>query len=139
MRPLINPRQSAPIVYAGSPLNLPGQDEPWANTLAAPGAPAPEALLDDGTHLSRHFGAGFICLVFARTNMVHGGEQLHRRGITQLAVPASCTQAWQRYGLGQGVDEALVLVRPDAYVMGRWSGLDASAVAAAFDLSGVLT
>ncbi len=137
VRPLINPRQSAPIVYAGSSLNLPGQGGPWGSVLAAPGAPAPEALLDDGTHLSRHFGAGFVCLVFARTKAVHGAEELRRRGITPLVVPAGCTQAWQRYGLGQGVDEALVLVRPDAYVMGRWSGLDGSTVAAAFDTSGV--
>ncbi|RZJ00347.1 MAG: FAD-dependent oxidoreductase, partial [Haliea sp.] len=44
VRPLINPRQSSPITYAASPLNGPQLGE-WTSDLAAPGAPAPEALL----------------------------------------------------------------------------------------------
>jgi len=46
-------------------------------------------------------------------------------------------QAWQRHGL-QGPDEAaLVLVRPDGYVMGRWHGLDPRPVAQALATTGV--
>jgi 3-(3-hydroxy-phenyl)propionate hydroxylase len=44
VRSLINPRQSSPIAYAGSPLNVP-QAGDLGQRLAAPGAPAPEALL----------------------------------------------------------------------------------------------
>src|SRR5690606_15703863 len=44
VRPLINPRQSSAITYAGSPLNGPQVGE-WTSDLAAPGSPAPEALL----------------------------------------------------------------------------------------------
>ncbi len=139
VRPLINPRQSAPICYAGSPLNLPEQPGVWANALATPGAPAPDAVLADGRHLSSHFGADFVCLVFARNAMPGGLESLRTRGITLLPVPGSCVQAWQRYGLVQSIDQALVLVRPDAYVLGRWSGLGGAAVATAIDVSGVWT
>jgi len=138
VRPLINPRQSAPITYARSPLNLPGAGTGWSDASATPGSPAPEALLADGSHLSRHFGAGFVCLVFA-TRPPSALEALQSRGVPCLWVEPEATQAWQRYGLGQGVAEALVLVRPDGYVMGRWSGLDASALAAAWDASGVAT
>src|SRR5690606_34289803 len=72
VRALINPRQSSPIEYTGSPLNA-GEDAGWTNALAAPGAPAPEALLrsDGGNggdfHLSQRFGLGFVCLVFGGT------------------------------------------------------------------------
>jgi 3-(3-hydroxy-phenyl)propionate hydroxylase len=45
-------------------------------------------------------------------------------------------QAWQRYGLGQGVDQALVLVRPDGYVMGRWNTLDTGELVTAIATSG---
>ena len=37
-------------------------------------------------------------------------------------------QARSRYGLPGGPSTAIVLVRPDGYVMGRWSGLDAAPV-----------
>lgn len=140
VRALINPRQSAPVVYTGSPLNL--RSDPgarWSSALASAGAPAPEALLDDGSHLSRQFGAGFVCLVFAHDAAGPDAAALRARGIALLRVPAGCTQAWQRYGLGAGIDEALVLVRPDAYVMGRWPGCDAAALLAAVEQSGVWT
>ena len=132
VRSLINPRQSAPIRYAESPLNLPGDSSPWTNDDAAPGAPAPEAQLEDGSHLSQLFGFAFICLVFADAAPGDIGR-LQAHGIHTQVVPRGCIQAWQRYGLGPAVQQALVLVRPDAYVMGRWSGTPVAQVLAKFD------
>ena len=45
-------------------------------------------------------------------------------------------QARQRYGLSGVDDEALVLVRPDGYVMGRWRGLDPAPLLAALEQQG---
>ncbi len=139
VRPLLNPRQSAPIRYVESSLNLPQTSDAWSHDDAAPGSPAPEALLADGSHLSRHFGAGFVCLVFAR-HVPAGLQALAARGVEPLLLAPSdvAPQAWQRYGVGPEVAEALVLVRPDGYVMGRWRGMDVAAVVRAFDSSGVI-
>lgn len=134
VRSLINPRQSSPITYVGSPLNA-AQPGDWASERAAPGTPAPEALLTDG-HLSRRFGHGFVCLAFGGA-----GPDLGDVGVTVIDLgPAVDTlgQAWQRYGLQGPEEAALVLVRPDGYVMGRWHGLDPAPVRAAFKTTGVL-
>ena len=105
----------------------------------APGAPAPEAQLTDGTqvwHLSSRLGQGFVCLAFGGV-----GPTLQDLGVTVIDLPPTTDtlgQAWQRYGL-KGPDEvALVLVRPDGYVMGRWHGLDPAPVRAALKTTGVL-
>ncbi len=136
VRSLINPRQTTPIAYLGSPLNQPEPKAPWANGLAAPGSTAPDAQLPGGRHLTSHFGADFVCLAFGHQEP-RGVAELRSRGITPLAISPDSAEAWRRYGLGHGVDEAMVLVRPDGYVMGRWHGRDGDAVAAAFDQSGV--
>jgi 3-(3-hydroxy-phenyl)propionate hydroxylase len=136
VRSLINPRQSTPITYAGSLLNAP-QVGGWTNEQAAPGAPAPEALLQDALgpfHLTSRFGHGFVCLAF--------GEPPDLRGmwVDVLAIdPEADTldQAWQRYGLGGPNEPALVLVRPDGYVMGRWHGLDPAPLRAALKDTGM--
>jgi 3-(3-hydroxy-phenyl)propionate hydroxylase len=136
VRALINPRQSSPIEYSASPLNA-GEDAGWTNALATPGAPAPEAMLrDEGGdfHLSQRFGHGFVCLVFggaaphlpADVQALHIGTAMDVHG-----------QAWQRYGLRRADEAALVLVRPDGYVMGRWHGLDGAHVAQALQSTGV--
>lgn len=137
VRALINPRQSAPIAYDGSPLNQ-ADDSRWAHRLAAPGAPAPEALLRTArgeVHLSRHYGRGFVCLVFG------GAAPALPAEVEALCITPDMDahgQAWQRHGL-RGPDEpALVLVRPDAYVMGRWHGLDPRPVAQALQSAGAL-
>jgi 3-(3-hydroxy-phenyl)propionate hydroxylase len=137
VRSLINPRQSSPITYTGSPLNA-AQDDRWTSDKAAPGAPAPEALLQGvrGTfHLSSHFGQGFVCLAFGGV-----GPDLADVGVATLDIAPGIDaqgQAWQRYGL-RGPDEpALVLVRPDGYVMGRWHGLDPLPPRAALHDTGV--
>ena len=138
VRSLINPRQSAPIAYVGSPLNAQETGE-WTSDRAAPGAPAPEAQLrgEEGVfHLSQRFGHGFVCLAF-------GGEApaLDDLGVRSIALPPEVDhlgQAWQRYGLAQPQARALVLVRPDGYVMGRWHGLDPAPLRLALKHTGVL-
>jgi 3-(3-hydroxy-phenyl)propionate hydroxylase len=132
VRSLINPRQSAPIAYDASPLNGPQHGE-WPSDLAAPGRPAPEALLrgeQGDLHLTQCFGHRFVAVVF-------GGEGNHVRretlqGIDLVHVPRAADplgQAHERYGAPSA--DALVLVRPDGYVFGRWnsSGLDAAIAA----------
>jgi 3-(3-hydroxy-phenyl)propionate hydroxylase len=132
VRPLINPRQSAPVAYAGSPLNGPQEGE-WASAQAAPGQPAPEALLQGphgAFHLTQCFGTDFTCLVFGDGPLPHAVASLAEHGIAVLDIAPEADvhgQARERYGLA-GAGTGLVLVRPDGYVMGRWRGLDAAPV-----------
>ena len=75
VRSLINPRQSTPVTYVNSPLNGPEQGA-WTHAMAAPGAPAPEALLcglpaahgaqnqPAPWHLTSRWGKGLVALVF---------------------------------------------------------------------------
>lgn len=138
VRSLINPRQSTPITYVDSPLNATATTG-WSNDMAAPGAPAPEALLQGGQgafHLSSCFGRDFLVLVFGP------GDQraLDLPGLQALAIGPGMDvhgQAWQRYGLQTATDQALVLVRPDGYVMGRWHGHDPAPVLQALQTTGV--
>lgn len=139
VRSLINPRQSSPITYVGSPLNA-AQTGEWADDRARPGAPAPEALLQGKGgapwHLSSQFGQGFLCLAFGGQ-----GPGLSDAGVAVLAIAPDIDvlgQAWQRYGLHRADEPALVLVRPDGYVMGRWHGLDPAPLRAALKDTGVL-
>lgn len=138
VRSLINPRQSSPITYVGSSLNATQTGE-WANDRAQPGAPAPEALLQgDGSawHVSGRFGHRFVCLAFGGT-----GPELHGVDVTVVEIQPDIDtlgQAWQRYGLHRPDEPALVLVRPDGYVMGRWHGLDPAPLIAALKDTGVL-
>lgn len=131
VRPLINPRQSAPVAYLSSPLNATPSGA-WANEFAAPGQPAPEALLAGATgdfHLTQCFGVHFTCLVFADGALPHALADLAAQGIAVLGIPPEADvhgQARSRYGLPDAAATALVLVRPDGYVLGRWHGLDAA-------------
>jgi 3-(3-hydroxy-phenyl)propionate hydroxylase len=141
VRSLINPRQSAPIAYVGSPLNA-AEQHGWANDLAAPGRPAPEALLQGSHgnfHLTRAFGKDFVCVVFADGALPAAVKELAGHGIGVLDIPPeadSLGQARQRYGLPGPQAQGLVLVRPDGYVMGRWHGLDPAALLAEFTQKG---
>ena len=129
LRPLINPRQSSPVIYTGSMLNA-AQAGEWTSDLAAPGAPAPEALLagpGGPLHLTQCFGRDMLCLVFAAGALPDALRTLPKYGVAVLAIePDADTlgQARQRYGLPDAAANAMVLVRPDGYVMGRWRGLD---------------
>ncbi|MCW5652217.1 FAD-dependent monooxygenase [Hydrogenophaga sp.] len=138
VRPLINPRQSSAIRYEGSPLNV-AEASAWTNDQAAPGAPAPEALLQGpqgAFHLSSRFGQRFVVLAFGdAAALAPPRPDLDLIAITP-AVDAQ-GQAWQRYGLSRADATAWVLVRPDGYVMGRWQGLDAAPLRAALQDKGV--
>ncbi|MET0312560.1 MAG: FAD-dependent monooxygenase [Burkholderiaceae bacterium] len=141
VRPLINPRQSAPIVYEGSPLNVPQEGE-WTNPLAAPGSPAPEALVlapGGSLHLTSRYGGEFECLVFSGSALPVAAEEVAKLGVGVLHIPPeadSLGQARERYGLPDAAAQGMVLVRPDGYVMGRWRRLEAGLVAAALRQGG---
>ena len=142
VRSLINPRQSAPVAYTRSPLNVEQQGE-WANALAQPGMPAPEALLQGphgDLHLTQCFGKDFVCLVFGDGSLPHAVADLAQHGVAVLDIPPEADglgQARQRYGLPGAQAQGLVLVRPDGYVMGRWRGLDPAAALAALKEKGM--
>jgi 3-(3-hydroxy-phenyl)propionate hydroxylase len=141
VRSLINPRQSSPVTYVGSPLNGP-QCGDWTSELAAPGAPAPEALLagpDGPIHLTQCFGRDMLCLVFAEGALPDALRALPQKGVAVLAIePEADTrgQARERYGLPDASAQALVLVRPDGYVLGRWRSLDPAPLLAVLEKKG---
>ena len=141
VRSLINPRQSAPVAYAASALNAAEQGR-WTSALAAPGQPAPEALLRGSQgdfHLTQCFGTDFTCLVFADGSLPQAVAALagHGVGVLEIATEADpWVQARERYGVEPG-GAALVLVRPDGYVMGRWAGLDPAPVLACMREKGI--
>lgn len=142
IRALINPRQSAPVSYETSPLNV-QQGGGWASEVAAPGQPAPEALLAASHgpfHLTQAFGKDFVCLVFCDGALPEALSQLTAAGVGVLDIPADADvqgQARERYGLDGRAAQALVLVRPDGYVMGRWHGLDPAPLLAALKQKGL--
>lgn len=132
VRSLINPRQSAPISYDTSPLNQEDR-APQAGPAAAPGQPAPDVLLQDGDapqYLTARFGAGFVALAIApdaalssaldalarTTQAAPHPLQVLRTGDGGLADPHG--QLRQRYG---GEPGTVYLLRPDGYVLGRWT------------------
>ncbi|MFY3140189.1 FAD-dependent monooxygenase [Achromobacter xylosoxidans] len=146
VRPLINPRQSAPISYEGSPLNL--ADDATAQPLAAaPGQPAPDLLLADADAVPRYlsgcFGQGFVLLACAPDAAMAAGLQrlaaatrLAPDPLVTILVGGPAPGAWSdphghlhdRFGAQPG---AAWLLRPDGYVMGRWAMPDAATLRAA--------
>ena len=142
VRPLLNPRQSAPVAYPGTALNGPSEGE-WTSDAAAPGLPAPEALLsgsNGSVHLTQCFGADFVCLVFGDGALPHAVADLANHGLGVLGIPREADvygQAWLRYGLPADTASGLVLVRPDGYVLGRWRGLDPAGLLACLQQKGL--
>ena len=139
VRSLINPRQSTPISYPDSPLNL----KPTAPGFPGPGDPAPEALLD-GVHLSTLFGHHFVALLFSdRRDAADAVADLASADLVVWVVgrrPGESVlfddlgEAWDRYHADEG---HVVLVRPDGYVLARWAELSAGALRAALAPFGV--
>lgn len=142
VRPLINPRQSAPISYDTSPLSL--QDgAPQAAWGAAPGQPAPDARLQEGgtpRYLSENFGRGFVVLAIAPSaaqarelDALATATQTAPQPLRIVRIGAggwddAHGQLRQRHG---GTDGAITLIRPDGYVLGRWSAPDTAQLRAA--------
>lgn len=140
VRPLINPRQSVPIAYVGSPLNGPEVGR-WTSDQAAPGRPAPEARVrgEPGEfHLTQCFGRTFVALVFGGSGDAVRIEQ--GPGFTRVHLPGAADtlgQARERYGVASGA--AMVVVRPDGYVFGRWDRVDLEAARRALEARGVMS
>jgi 3-(3-hydroxy-phenyl)propionate hydroxylase len=133
VRSLINPRQSLPVAYSSSSLNVP-DSEPWVGG-ASPGTPAPEVLLlRDGQpwHLSRAYGAGFVLLYFASAADAHSGlddwPSTFMRVIRITPELDLHGQAHERFAAKPGT---CVAIRPDGYVLGRWRRPDRTAIAIA--------
>ena len=144
---LLNPRQSTPVEYVGSPLNLAAHESAFESGARA-GMPAPEALLrarGGDVHLTSCFGEGFVVLYFTgQTGLPQDIAALARpdgQGPSAVKVicigqgePAANTvvdalgQARERYG---AVDGSAVVVRPDGYILGRWNAATAADIDAA--------
>jgi 3-(3-hydroxy-phenyl)propionate hydroxylase len=145
---LLNPRQSTPVEYVGSPLNLAAHESAYAAGARA-GMPAPEAKLrgvSGDVHLTSCFGAGFVLLHFsAKGELPKDIAALATAGqdgpesVKVIAIASQCEpvakvladelgQARERYGATEG---SAFLVRPDGYLMGRWKAASAADIAAA--------
>ena len=137
VRSLINPRQSTPIQYIGSALNV-ADTEVWSNDLAAPGMPAPEVLLEDGTHLSQQFGKSFVCIALGEPLDKLKQVELEQNGIHICSSLSNKYASYSQFGLLNQTESALILVRPDGYVMGRWTGSDIAPLLTAMKQTGVM-
>jgi 3-(3-hydroxy-phenyl)propionate hydroxylase len=130
VRSLINPRQSAPITYANSPLNEVDDTEHLFPPTSAPGQPAPDARMRSGqgsAYLTEFLGQRHVLLCvglpFDASDLASDDLQV----LTILpagCVAASATEFIDAHGevarcYGSGKPGAFLL-RPDAYVAGRW-------------------
>ncbi len=128
--PLINPRQSTPIEYVGSRLNLTDVDEGVA--AAGVGMPAPEALLPDGLvpekkHVTELFGKCYTLLHFSLATAKPSWSL--QPDLQMLRIVAK-GQAWDRYA---ATDDCAFLIRPDGYIAARWSAFSETALNAALE------
>jgi 3-(3-hydroxy-phenyl)propionate hydroxylase len=113
-RPLINPRQSAPFAYAGSPLTTP---DPAPGLGLPAGAPLPDLALPDGTRLhARLPRTGFAVL---------------GAGVVAPRIPGATAIDLPPLPALTGDTCPVLLVRPDEYVAARFETPDPAPVAAA--------
>ncbi|CUI61466.1 3-(3-hydroxy-phenyl)propionate/3-hydroxycinnamic acid hydroxylase [Bordetella pseudohinzii] len=135
VRSLINPRQSEPVFYRDSALNL-ADGAPDAGAQAAPGMPAPECELSEGgrrRHLTEWFGKDFTVLAIGdeapALASCQGAQLLH---IGPGTAVSDSGQLRERYGQAR-----LYLIRPDGYVLARWKEIDTQALRQALASFGI--
>jgi 3-(3-hydroxy-phenyl)propionate hydroxylase len=136
VRSLINPRQSTPIHYINSALNVADTDV-WNSDLTAPGMPMPEVLLDDGTHLTQQFGHSFVCLVFGAELELTKRVNLEQNYIKIYSISVNKYDGYSYFMPLNSNESALLLIRPDGYIMGRWKSANIAPVLDAMKQTGV--
>ncbi len=128
-RPLVNSgRLSVPCVHDGSPLSTPDALE-GGPARSRPGAPCPDAPLDEGFLLER-LGSRFTLLAIGADvpeQIDEGGVAAVRLALDAASDPTGAVR--ERY-LGEA-PSAVYLVRPDQHVAARWPAFDEAAVRAA--------
>ena len=141
VRSLINPRQSTPIHYINSALNVPDTDS-WSSDLTAPGMPMPEVLLDDGMHSPRHltqqFGHSFVCIVFGESLDELKQANLMQNGVKIYSILGNKYAGCSHFLPLKSNESAILLMRPDGYIIWRWMGTDIAPVLEAMKLTGVI-
>jgi 3-(3-hydroxy-phenyl)propionate hydroxylase len=124
-RPLVNSgRLSVPCIYDGSTLN--SEDAlPGAPSLTRPGAPCPDAPLDQG-YLLENLGNALTIL----TLNANAPDEITESGLTAKTLVLPLNDAFKNRYLGSSTS-AVYLVRPDQHIAARWGSFDATAVRAA--------
>jgi len=138
VRSLVNPRQTTPIEYLDSPLNIGDVGEFDGGPHA--GLPAPEAsiqTISGARHLSELFGQHFVVLCFgdiAPAANVHNLARVYRVRDTAATADGEIHdvlgQMRERYAAAAGT---LCVIRPDGYVLGRWRDGREADIAAIID------
>jgi 3-(3-hydroxy-phenyl)propionate hydroxylase len=140
VRSLINPRQSTPIHYAHSALNVPDTDV-WNSDLTAPGMPMPELQLQDSSksysHLTQQFGHSFVCIVVGAALELSKQSALAQNNIKIYSILCNKFAYYSHFMPKNSAEQAIFLVRPDGYIMGRWKGTDIAPVLLAMKQTGV--
>lgn len=155
LRSLINPRQTAPVAYVDSPLNVVDAEVGELSAGPRPGAvlsECPVRLVQGGAErdgfVTDLLGVGFTALCFTADGELPAGfaeleAELASSGVPfkpvpiGLGAPASPAgaYAWDHTGrLAELYDAApgcVYLVRPDGYVLGRWRTATARDLSAA--------
>jgi 3-(3-hydroxy-phenyl)propionate hydroxylase len=97
----------------------------------------PEVLLEDGSHLSQQFGKSFVCVVLGATLEPSKQTGVEQKGIKIYSCLGSNYAGYSQFRLSNPTESALILVRPDGYVMGRWKGTAIAPLLAAMKQTGV--